>query len=65
MSLIIPNAYAADENTISFNGHKYHIFAISMTWSEAKKYCENSMLIETKKELVIIQLQLIIEMETK
>ena len=40
MSLIIPSAYA-DENTISFNGHRYHIFAISMTWSEAKKYCEN------------------------
>lgn len=28
--------------TIDWNGHTYHVYDESMTWEEAKQYCENS-----------------------
>lgn len=58
------NSGDADENKIpsdakEFNGHKYYIYENSMTWQEAKEYCENLggylVTITSKEEQEFIQ----------
>ena len=47
MGFICEWDYNADETllpiaTTDWNGHTYHLYDVSMTWNEAKQYCENS-----------------------
>ena len=43
VSLFVPvfGVYALENDTASFNGHTYQRFDESMTWKEAKEYCES------------------------
>jgi hypothetical protein len=41
LSLVPMTAFAADNEIVDFDGRRYQRFEMSMTWKEAKAYCEN------------------------